>query len=114
MLLFTKAELTKLHANAAKQKADPKFRAKPVVKLFYPAGAATWLISEIDPENPSQAFGLADLGQGHPELGYIDLNELTAFRGRFGLKIERDRWFTADRTLVEYADKARVDGRISA
>jgi hypothetical protein len=31
------------------------------------------------------------LGLGFQELGYVDLNELQAVRGAFGMKIERDR-----------------------
>ena len=57
------------------------------VKLFNPTGIGTWYISEYDPETRT-AFGLADLGE--PELGYFDMQELTEFRGRFGLPLERD------------------------
>ena len=62
------------------------------VKFFYPAGAATWYITELDPEE-GLAFGWADLGHGG-ELGYVSIAELEAFRGRFGLGIERDIHFT--------------------
>ena len=31
---------------------------EPVVKLFCPWTAATWLLSELDPEDPDLAFGL--------------------------------------------------------
>jgi Protein of unknown function (DUF2958) len=34
---------------------------RPVVKLFTPDANCTWLLSEIDPENPDIAFGLCDL-----------------------------------------------------
>ena len=50
-------------ANAAqrdgKQEPDPA----PVVKLFNPLGAATWLATELD-EDGDVLFGLADLGFG--------------------------------------------------
>jgi hypothetical protein len=39
----------------------------PVVKLFTPDANCTWLLSEIDPEEPDIAFGLCDLGMGSPE-----------------------------------------------
>ena len=45
----------------------------PVVKLFCPWGAATWLLSELDPEDEDIAFGLCDLGFGCPELGSVRL-----------------------------------------
>ena len=30
----------------------------PVVKLFYPAGPSTWLLTELDPEDEDIAWGL--------------------------------------------------------
>src|SRR5512138_3218658 len=69
---------------------------KPVVKLFTPDANCTWLITELDPTEPDEAFGLCDLGMGCPELGYVSLPELEAVRGPFNLPIERDRYFEAD------------------
>lgn len=86
----------------------------PVVKLFCPWGAATWLLSELDPEEPDIAFGLCDLGFGCPELGSVRLSELAAVRGPGGLTIERDQHFTATKSLSAYADEARQHGRIVA
>ncbi len=39
---------------------------RPVVKLFTPDANCTWLLSEIDPDNPDIAFGLCDLGMVLP------------------------------------------------
>lgn len=86
---------------------------KPVVKLFMPGGAATWLISEMD-EDGDTLFGLCDLGHGSPELGYVSLSELQSVRGRFGLKVERDAHFTAKKSITEYANEARTLGGIKA
>lgn len=86
----------------------------PPLKLFTPWGKATWLISERDDEEPDQLFGLADLGFGCPELGWISLAELEALQGPWGLKVERDRHFTPTMTISEYAEKARAAGRIDA
>jgi hypothetical protein len=86
----------------------------PVVKLFTPDAQATWLLTEIDPEQPDLAFGLCDLGDGCPELGSVSLSELAALRGRFGLPVEVDRHFLARMPLSEYADRARLIGRIDA
>jgi hypothetical protein len=84
----------------------------PVVKLFCPWGAATWLLTELDPDDPEIAFGLCDLGMGEPEIGSVSLAEMEAIKGPFGLRIERDLQFTADKTLQTYADEARQAGRI--
>jgi hypothetical protein len=86
----------------------------PVVKVFAPDGAATWLLTEIDPDNTDIAFGLCDLGLGCPELGYVSLTELGAVRGGLGLPVELDRYFRADKPLSAYAAAARVAGRIVA
>lgn len=86
----------------------------PVVKLFCPWGAATWLLSELDPDEPDIAFGLCDLGMGCPELGSVRLSEIAAIRGPGGLTIERDQHFKAEKSLTAYADEARRHGCIVA
>ena len=87
---------------------------KPVVKLFTPWANATWLLSELNPNDQDIAFGLCDLGQGTPELGYVSLSELRSLRGPAGLTVERDLFFKADKTLQGYADEARSAGCIRA
>ena len=78
MKLLTEAQRTKLLANGTRRGADHK----PVVKLFNPCGAGTWLLSELDPEYPNECgFGLADLGFGTPELGSIGLLEFDRIPG---------------------------------
>jgi DUF2958 family protein len=119
MKLFTKAILTKLAKNglatrAAQQAGENEPDHKPVLKIFNPAGAATWLITESDPDNPDCLFGLCDLGMGSPELGSVLASELSSVRGRFGLPLERDLWFSADKPLSQYADAARKAGRLEA
>tara|TARA_R110000851_G_scaffold281698_1_gene435163 strand:- start:27 stop:356 length:330 start_codon:yes stop_codon:yes gene_type:complete len=76
----------------------PADQVKIAFKLFTPDGAATWYITEANFET-GEAFGLCDLGFGSPELGYVDLNELQAVRGAFGMKVERDLHY--DGTLAD-------------
>lgn len=83
---------------------DPDFL--PVVKLFTPDAACTWLLTELDPEDPDIAFGLCDLGFGCPELGSVRITELESVRGRIGLPVERDRFFKAVHPLSVYANAA--------
>lgn len=85
----------------------------PVVKFFDPSGAATWLITEMRPDEPDILFGLCDLGFGCPELGYVSLAELQSIKGRFGLGIERDLHFAGRFPLSVYAKAARIAGRIT-
>lgn len=87
---------------------------KPVVKLFTPCGNATWLLTEIDPENDDNAFGLCDLGMGFPELGNVSLSELASVQTPFGPAVERDRHFTATKALSAYTNEARQKGEIVA
>ena len=109
MQLIT-AEIRKiLLANGAQRDGDHV----PVVKFFNPTGAATWLITEMDPEEPDILFGLCDLGLGFPELGPVSLAELESVRGRLGLGIERDLYFTACYPLSVYAEAARLQGGIT-
>ena len=85
-----------------------------VVKLFCPWGASTWLLTELDPEDPEIAFGLCDLGMGSPETGRVSLTELTAVHGPGGLGIERDIHFEPVKTLSAYMQGARSTGQIMA
>lgn len=110
MKLLTKEIERQLRANSAKRPNASD--VKPVLKLFNPCGAATWLFTELDEDGI--LYGLCDLGMGFPELGYASLEEIQAVRLPFGLKIERDLHFTANKSLQEYADEADHAGRIVA
>lgn len=91
---------------------DDDFR--PLVKLFNPSGAFTWLIVAIEPDRPSIGYGIADAGMGHPEIGSFDLDEIAGLRGRYGLPMERDLHFESHDTLAAIAERARAEGAIDA
>ena len=95
MLMLTKENLDNFKKIGRQENVkDPLI----IVKYFYPAGAATWYCTEYD-ETERVFFGFCDL-YGDPtcaEWGYVSLDELEAFRGRFELKIERDRYFKVQR-----------------
>jgi hypothetical protein len=118
MILITRQQFRALLANGrAAQEArqqDRDIGPHPVVKLFTPDASCTWLLTEVDPDDPHRAFGLDDLGQGFPELGYVSLREIESLRGMLGLSVERDRYFTADKPLSAYAEEARRHRRIVA
>ena len=119
MKLFTKHIHEKLLKNGRIhaqfiQSGEAEIAFLPVVKLFTPDGACTWLLTELDPEEPDIAFGLCDLGMGCPELGTVRISELQSVRGALGLPVERDRYFTATKTISAYADEAWQSGRIKA
>lgn len=112
--LITDEQRAQLLANGRQSIENPDFDPIPVVKLFTPNAGATWLLSEIDPDDQDHAFGLCDLGHGFPELGYVSLQELAALRGPWGLPIERDLYFRANKPISAYAREARLAGRIVA
>jgi hypothetical protein len=85
----------------------------PLVKLFSPIGAATWLGCELSVDNDT-LFGLADLGFGCPELGHFSLAEIEALTLPHGLKVERDLYFLTRQPISLWAATARVAGSISA
>ncbi len=106
------AAFNELLANGHRAAGGDAVDPKPVIKLFTPDGPATWLLTEINPDDRDLAFGLCDLGLGMPELGWVSLSELKDLRGPMGLCIERDAWFTPTEALSSYADSARAAGRV--
>jgi hypothetical protein len=108
MDLFTAEQLEQLKKNGANRDQDHA----PVVKLFTPDANATWLISEIDPDEPQLAFGLCDLNLGFAELGYVDLEEIRSVRGPLGLPVERDLHFEGTYPMSIYAEAAREISQI--
>lgn len=63
------------------------------VKLFDPCGAATWLITDWEPEDDC-ANGWCFLGDPEcAEFGRLSLAELAFHKGRMGIGIEIDNWF---------------------
>ena len=110
MKLLAKAVREKILYNGLAAEDD----FAPVVKLFTPWGNCTWLLTELDAEDPDLAFGLCDLGMGEPELGSVLISEIESARGPAGLRIERDLYFSATKAISVYADEARSAGRITA
>lgn len=113
MMILTKMiekQLIKNHETNRVQLSSP-IDFEPVVKLL---GGTTcsWLLTEYNPDTDLY-FGLADLGMGFAELGYVNRTEIEQIRFKpFGLKIERDRYFRPDKTLNEYAKASEKNGRI--
>ena len=87
---------------------------RPVVK-FFGGSSFTWLITEMDSADDDTMFGLCDLGMGYPELGYVSLAELESMKfPPFGLSVERDLNFKADKPLSHYTNLATKNQRIVA
>ncbi|QXT34391.1 DUF2958 domain-containing protein [Sphingomonas sanguinis] len=100
-----------LARRAAARAGEAEPAPVPVVKLFNPLGAGTWLATELW-EDGDTLFGLADLGFGCPELGAFSLRELASLRLPYGLGIERDIGFEGLAPLSVWAATARSAGSI--
>jgi len=96
---------------ACQRDGKPEPDPEPVLKLFNPLGAATWLATELADDGDT-LFGLADLGFGCPELGCFSLTEIRAIRLPYGLWIERQPGFETAFPLSAWADTARRAGSI--
>ena len=110
--LITNEQRIKMIENGIESQKNQDSNHWPVVKLFTADAGCTWLLSELDPEEPDIAFGLCDLGLGFPELGYVSISEIARLRGNLGLPVERDLSFKATKSLLEYSKNAREAGRI--
>ncbi|MFZ3259233.1 MAG: DUF2958 domain-containing protein [Thiobacillus sp.] len=110
--LITDEQRAQLLANGRASAEGQDIDPLPIVKLFTPDAHATWLLTELDPEDGDTAFGLCDIGIGMPELGTVRISELASIVGPLKLPIERDLYFVAQRTLSDYARLARINGSI--
>ncbi len=111
MKLITKEQLEQLKRNGSPENRDKDH--KPVIKLFLPGTNFTWLLTEINPEEPTIAFDLCDLGMGFPELGYVSLEELESLRVHGVFKVERDLHFKAKYPISIYAKAASLEETIT-
>lgn len=112
-LLITNEQRIKMIQNGMESQKGYSGNHWPVVKLFTPDACCTWLLSELDPEDPDIAFGLCDLGLGLLQLGYMSISEIASIRGRLGLPVERNLYFKARKSLLDYFNDAQIIGRIT-
>lgn len=108
MKLITKEIATKLAAAYARSAETGESGTEIVAKFFTPWGGATWYVTEGGPlgaagelvDDVNQAvdwhlYGFCDIGDSeNAELGYVLLSQLQELRGPFGLRVERDLYFS--------------------
>ena len=115
MKLFTMPILEKLQDNGrishqAREDGGDDIDFVPVVKLFTPDGSATWLLTEMDPEDHDIVYGVCDLGLGCVEYGPVRVSELRVIRGKLMLPVERDRYFSCDKPASEFLNRTSLAG----
>lgn len=108
--LLTEEQRAQMLANGRIAADGGTHDPQPVVKLFTPDAHATWLLTELDPDDGDTAYGLCDIGIGMPELGTVRISDLESIVGPLKQPIARDLYFTAKRTLSEYTELARING----
>jgi hypothetical protein len=113
MALITDEQRRQLLTNGKAAAGGKRGDLHPVVKLFTPDAHATWLLTELDPEDGDTDYGLCDVGLGAPELTHVKLSNLNAIRGPNKLPVQRDLHFKPTRRLSEYAARAAADGSIN-
>jgi hypothetical protein len=110
MTLLTDDERARMLDNGAAAARGERRDSPPIVKLFTPDARATWLLTELDPNDGDTAYGLCDAGIGFPELGTIRISYLETMRGPKGSRVVRDPHFVAVERLSEYVSRARRSG----
>jgi Protein of unknown function (DUF2958) len=111
--LITDEDRNRLLDNGAAAARGERGDPLPVVKLVTLDAHATWLLTELDPQDGDTAFGLCDLGVGAPSLGQVKLSVLECIRGPRDLPVRCDRYFRPLRRLSEYVQLAQADGSIN-
>ncbi|MBD5357364.1 MAG: DUF2958 domain-containing protein [Bacteroides sp.] len=110
MKLITKA-LEKLFAKYPTYSQDGKmYDAVVIAKFFMPWSSFTWYVTEACKltNGDYEFFGYVDGIEG--EFGYFTLSELQSLRGRFGLRVERDRYFDCGKTtLAKVLNKSNAE-----
>ena len=104
MQLLTKELIQRFEkVGCQENKKDPLV----IAKFFNPGGAGTWYATEY---NPSEKifFGYVSIfGDWNDEWGSFSLEELQNYRGKFGLGIERDRYF-GEKRISEVVPQAKL------
>ena len=73
---------------------DGKTTAKSICKFFNPCGVGTWHVFEGQKlaDGDWLFFGVAIIHE--TEMGYFRLSDLQSLRLPFGMKVERDAYYT--------------------
>lgn len=90
MKLFTKEIEEK--AQAQFSKGGDLESQNVIAKFFNPTGAGTWYLMNQDPNDPDYCWGVVDLFE--VEMGSFSKSDLENYKGKMGLGIERDLYFT--------------------
>jgi len=109
MKYFTQNEYETLLKNGSND--NPEKDDFPVVKLILTNSNISFLISELDPDLPTFAYGLCDLGLGYTELGWFILSMIEKMQIQNHI-LETDPGFIARYPLSVYFAASKKAGKM--
>ncbi|GAA3913589.1 DUF2958 domain-containing protein [Chitinophaga oryziterrae] len=98
--LFTNTQYQQLLQNGSNK--IKRWDLHPVAKLTMPGHAFSWLLTDIDPQDPNVGYGLYIEFDGFIAYGSVDLKELLTIKDEMGFGIENDPSFNAKFSLEVY------------
>lgn len=111
MFLFSKPEIRQLFHNSQPDQTGKDHY--PVTKLYLPRTGCTWLVTEIDLNDPGRILSLYDLRQGVITYDYMNLNNIMSLKTIDGQSVTRDPYFTRKYNISVYLQAAFALGFIT-
>lgn len=108
-VLLSAADRLQLLSNGHQTAGGDQIDPPPVVRLFIPGYFAQWYLTELDPDDEDEAFGLCDLGVGHPKLQHVRLSELSSLASKLGSQVTRDAAFETTLPISKFARRCHFD-----
>lgn len=106
MSLITEAQRQLLILNGIATERNAHFDPFPVARLTADWNGTIWLLAELMPTDPDQAFALKTIDGGSPELLHVSLSKLEAETGPNGETIQADSSFRPEKCLSAYLQEA--------
>ena len=110
-ILFSKPELTLLIQNG--QSKSDKMDHIPAAKLYIPRTSYTWLLTELNPANPTKGFALVDHGNSVITFDEIDVDDIVRFGIQKANLVRRDPYFAGRYPIQTYIHAALTYGFIT-
>lgn len=111
MYLFTRSDIELLYFNGLPSETGKDHF--PVVKLFRPNSNDIWLLSELNPNNSLQFWGLSGQGLWSLTVGTTDYRDLISGKNNAKERIVRDHYFSPRYPISVYISAAFAVGFVT-
>jgi len=111
LYLFSEPELVRLAQNF--QSSTDKMDHIPGAKLYIPMSGLTWLVTELNPNNPTKGFALIDDGNGVVTFDEIDIDDIIRLAVSKANHVKRDPYFSGKYPIRTYLNAALTYGFIT-